>query len=128
MRVLEAGYSGLLLGTDVFSEEGNGVLSQVSIARDGRDTLLTVEVSETDPNRQGPGIRVAVPLYRAEVSGVDAHVGAVNENERRDLGEVAASQMPKDVRKWCSEKGLSERMIDNAWEGLLTAVTAGLPL
>jgi len=36
VRVVEAGYSGLLLGTDVFSEEGNGVLSQVSITRDGK--------------------------------------------------------------------------------------------
>ena len=130
VRVLDAAYSGLLLGTDVFSEEGNGVLSQVSIARDGAQTLLTVEVNETDPTRTGPGLRVAVPLYRAEAAGVDAHVGATGEGtaNRRDLGEAAKSQMPRDVRKWCLEKGMSERMTDNAWESVQTALSLGVPL
>ncbi len=129
VRVMEAGYSGLLLGTDVLSEEGNGVLTQVSIAKDGQHTLLTVEVAETDPSRTGPGLRVALPLYRAGPVGVDAHVGTAKEGGgRRDLGEAAKSSVPRDVRNWCTSKGMSDRMVDNAWEGMLTTLNLGVPM
>ena len=45
--MLDAKYTGLLLGTDVFTKIGNRALALVSIARDGQEVHLTVEVQET---------------------------------------------------------------------------------
>ena len=64
VRVLDAKYPGLLLGTDVFTESGNGALALVSVARDGQEVHLTVEVQSRG---KGTGLRVAVPLHREEV-------------------------------------------------------------
>ena len=64
VRVLDAKYAGLLLGTDVFTETGNGALALVSVARDGQEVHLTVEVQDKG---KGTGLRVAVPLHRQVV-------------------------------------------------------------
>ncbi len=116
VRVLEAEYVGLLLGTDVFSEEGNGVLSLVSIVRDGDHTMLTVEVTDKQGKdvvaAPGSGLRVSMPLHRtsrATPAGRGAAASAAKEGSaprsggkggaggRRDLGEAQRSTMPRDV-------------------------------
>ena len=62
--MLDAKYAGLLLGTDVFTETGNGALALVSISQGGQEVYLTVEVQDKG---KGTGLRVAVPLHRQVV-------------------------------------------------------------
>ena len=64
VRLLDAKYAGLLLGTDVFTETGNGALALVSVARDGQKVHRTVEVQDKG---KGTGLRVAVTLHRQVV-------------------------------------------------------------
>ena len=125
VRVIEASYSGLLLGTDVFADAGTGPLTLVSIARDGDAVHLTMEVAR---DGKATGLRVAIPLHRKpetptmELAGgatAEASSAAAEEPAKRCLGDARRSAMPRDVRAWCLERGVPDKHLQQVWDGLL---------
>jgi len=68
---------------------------------------MTIEVTESGPSEAGTGLRVAVPLYRAETVSTTAHVGAAEEAKGgcRDLGDATKSTVHVTSRSGAWRRG-----------------------